>query len=116
MRLDPNIEFYNRLRPQICRQGLISETRHLADELRSLVDYPREMLTHTASNESREAYESGGLLAAYSALDSGYRSGVFKPREVRQRQKSHSAAGIVGFAAYFVPRLPYYAWKGLKEN
>lgn len=116
VRLEPNIELYNSLRSWICLAGLIEETRHLADELRSLVDFPREAIEHTASDESRAVFDSGGMLAAYSALDSGYRTGVFEPRKVSQRQRSHSAAGLIGFAAYFVPRLPYYAWKGLKEN
>jgi len=114
--LDPNIEFWNSMRPEICRRGLIDETAHLADELRSLAPFPEDALTGTASDELRELYERSGQLSAYSALDNGYRNGVFEPREVKQKQTSHMAAGLVGFAAYFVPRLPYYAWKGLKEN
>ena len=33
-----------------------------------------------------------------------------------EKQGSDIAAGIVGFAAYYVPRLPYYALKGILEN
>ena len=113
--LEPNVERYNSLRGEICRRGLIDETAPLADELRSLVGFPEEILTCTASDELADAYNTGGLVGAYSALDSGYRRGVFQPRDVRARQRAHFAEGILGFAGYFVPRLPYYAIKGLKE-
>jgi hypothetical protein len=113
--LEPNIDKYNILRPEICRRGLLDETAHLVDELSSLVEFPVEILTRTASDELRDAYDSGGLVAAYSALDNGYRTGVFAPREVSKERKSHLAAGILGFAGYFVPRLPFYAFKGLRE-
>jgi hypothetical protein len=113
--LDPNIERYNSLRSEICRRGLIDETVDLAEELRAIVDFPDDILTRTASNELRQVYNDSGLLGAYSALDNGYRSGVFEPREVSLKQRPQLAAGIIGFAGYFVPRLPYYAWKGLVE-
>jgi len=113
--LDPNIQTYNALRDEICRRGLLDETAHLVDELRSLVDFPPEILTRTASDELRDAYDTGGLVAAYSALDNGYRNGICEPREVPKTRKSHVAAGILGFAGYFVPRLPFYAFKGLRE-
>ncbi|MCX8052376.1 MAG: hypothetical protein N3B12_01080 [Armatimonadetes bacterium] len=113
--LDPAVETYNTLRNEICRRGLLEETAHLAEELQSLVDFPMEMLTRTASDELYEAYKAGGLLAAYSALDNGYRNGIFKPREVPIKRKSHIGAGMLGFAGYFVPRLPFYAFKGLRE-
>lgn len=114
--LEPNVELYNSLRPEICRVGLLDETVSLVDELRSLVDFPLEMLERTASDELYEVYNSDGLLGAYSALDNGYRNGVFEPRPVTKRQTADVAKGIAGFAAYFIPRLPYYAWKGLKES
>ena len=114
--LEPNIEQYNLLRERICKHGVLNETAHLVDELKSLVDFPDEILTHTASDELKELYNSSGLIGAYSALDNGYRNGKLEPREVAQKQKRYSARGIIGFVGYFVPRLPYYAWKGLKES
>jgi len=113
--LDPGIERYNLLRGEICRRGLIEETLPLAEELCSLVGFPEEVLTKTASDELADAYKAMGLVGAYSALDSGYRRGVFQPSEVDARQSSHLAQGMLGFAGYFLPRLPYYAIKGLKE-
>lgn len=114
--LNPNIEKYNSLRERICKHGVLDETADLVDELRSLVDFPGDIITRTASDELRELYNSIGLIGAYSALDNGYRNGVFEPREVVQKQRRYSARGILGFVGYFVPRLPYYAWKGLKES
>ena len=114
--LDPNIERYNALRDGIARNGLIEETVPIAEELASLAGFSIDALTRTASDELWEAYQSSGLVGAYSALDNAYRDGVFESRPVEQKQGSDIAAGIVGFAAYFVPRLPYYALKGILEN
>lgn len=114
--LEPNISIYNSLREEICLRGIINETEHLVDELKGIVDFPVEMLSHTASDDLRVMYESEGLVAAYSAMDSGYRGGAFEPKPVSKRQQANIVKGTLGFLAYFVPRLPYYAWKGIKEQ
>jgi len=113
--LDPRIEHYNALRSEICRLGLLDETIDLARELKSMVDFPMELLEHTASDELVGVYNSDGLLGSYSALDNGYRNGKFEPRPVNKQQRVDVAKGVIGFAAYFIPRLPYYAWKGIRE-
>jgi len=113
--LDPAIDRYNFLRDRICREGLIDEIADLIDELRKLVDFPIDLLRHTASDELKAVYDREGLLAAYSALDNGYRNGVFEPRPVPLARRAGTAEGLLGFVGYFVPRLPYYAWKGLVE-
>jgi len=113
--LDPGIERYNCLRERICRDGLLDEIADLVDELKELVDFPIELLEHTASDEVKAVYESDGLVAAYSALDNGYRNGVFEPRPVKFKKRIGAIEGALGFVGYFVPRLPYYAWKGLVE-
>jgi len=113
--LEPNINRYNSLRDDICRRGLLDEPSDLLDELKSIIEFPVELLTNTASDELAGLYNKVGLVGAYSALDSGYRRGVFEAREVKQQQQLHVAQGILGFAGYFVPRLPYYALKGLRE-
>lgn len=113
--LDPGIDRYNALRDNICREGLINEAAGLVEELKSLVDFPLELLEHTASDELRAMYESEGLVGAYSALDNGYRNGKFEAQAVSARQQAGGVAAVVGFVGYFFPRLPYYAWKGLVE-
>jgi gamma-glutamyl:cysteine ligase YbdK (ATP-grasp superfamily) len=114
--LEPDIKQYNMMRDEICRRGIIEKTAGLVDELKSIVDFPVEMLTRTASDDLRELYERDGLVAAYSAMDSGYRGWAFEPRVVEKKQRADVLRGALGFLAYFVPRLPYYAWKGLKEQ
>ena len=114
--MTPALTAYNALRDNICREGLIDETAGLVEELRSLVDFPMEILQRTASDELRAIYDSEGLVGAYSALDNGYRNGVFEPREVNARQRAHVASGLVGFVGYFVPRVPYYLCKGIAEH
>ncbi len=114
--LDPAIDHYNSLRDNMCRKGLVDEAADLVEELKSLVDFPLELLERTASDELRHAYDAHGLVGAYSALDNGYRNGKFEPRPVSARQQPAGVAGIAGFIGYFVPRLPYYAWKGIKES
>ena len=113
--LEPNIEQYNALRPDISRYGLLDETTDLVSELKSIVNFPEDILTRTASDEMKEMYESEGLVGAYSALDNGYRNGKFEPQNIQQEQSRDIAKGILGFVGYFIPRLPYYAWKGLVE-
>lgn len=116
VQLDPGIDRYNTLRDSICREGLLDEAADLVDELRSMVPFPVELLEQTASDELKAIYESEGLLGAYSALDSGYRNGVFEPREVTARQRAGTVEGMIGFVGYFVPRIPYYLGKGIAEH
>jgi len=113
--LDPGIERYNSLRDRICRQGLLDETADLVNELKSIVDFPTDILVHSASDEMHEVYRNEGLIGAYSAIDNGYRNGKFEPRKVRTKQRPAVLRGFLGFLGYFIPRLPYYAWKGLVE-
>lgn len=111
-----DVEKYNSLRPEICRRGIIEETAGLVDELSAIVDVPVELLTRTASDDLHELYKNQGLVVAYSALDNGYRCGRFEPRPVKKEQHTDVVKGTLGFLAYFIPRLPYYAWKGFKEQ
>lgn len=113
--LDPAVERYNSQREHISRHGLLDENAGLVEELRSLVGLPEEILAHTASDDIAQIYKSEGLLGTYSALDNGYRNGVLEPRPVPPKPRFHAVKGMVGFLGYFLPRLPYYAWKGLIE-
>ncbi len=115
--LDPAIDRYNSMRDNICRNGLLDEYAGLVDELQKLTRFPAELVYDTASNEIYEAYQTHGLLGAYSALDNGYRNGIFEPRPVDEQQRAAIGLcqGLAGFVGYFVARLPYYAWKGLVE-
>lgn len=113
--LPANTEGYNSMRDSICLSGLIQKHRPLVDELKGLVDFPEDLIGCTASDQLKKAYEDWGLVGAYSAVDNGYRTGVFAPREVNMTQSRDLASGVVGFLGYYLTRLPYYAWKGLVE-
>ncbi|NLN78960.1 MAG: hypothetical protein GX141_08585 [Armatimonadetes bacterium] len=113
--LDPRISRYNAMREDICREGMLDENAALLDELRTLVDFPIELIQNSPSDELYDVYKQQGLVGAYSALDNGYRNGVFEPVPTKYPQRSGYLKGLVGFIGYFLPRLPYYAWKGLKE-
>lgn len=113
--LEPNKAAYNALRDKISVHGILDETAPLVPELRALVGLPEDILTRTASDDLAGVYREQGLIAAYSALDNGYRTGRFEPREVPPNHRFHALKGAIGFVGYFIPRLPYYAWKGLIE-
>lgn len=113
--LDPDPKRYNDQRDAISVQGLLEENMHLVHELKSIVDFPLELIKCTASDEMRAAYDDWGLVGAYSAVDNGYRTGVFAPREVTMQQGRDLTEGIAGFIGYYLIRFPYYAWKGLVE-
>ncbi len=112
---ETDYKVYNRLRAVVAKDGLTQEILPVARELAEIIDYPQELITNTASDELKNLYEKEGLVAAYSAMDEGYRHGVFEPKEVGLKQSSNLVSGMIGFAGYFVPRFPYYAWKGFVE-
>lgn len=114
--LDPRVAFYNNIRGRVAAHGLVDELSGLVDELRALYDFPLDMIQSTAADQTCSLYTDGGLLAAYTAMDSGYRTGVAEPRECNLKQSLGLAQGLVGVFGYYVARLPYYAWKGLVEH
>jgi gamma-glutamyl:cysteine ligase YbdK (ATP-grasp superfamily) len=106
---------YNRIRPDVAKKGMTPEIARIVDELSEICEVPRELLERTASDEVKERCEELGLIKTYAAMDNAYRSGMMKPRQINSRAIA-CALGLIGFAGYFIPRLPYYAWKGIVEN
>ena len=113
--LPANADIYNFQRENISINGLLDENSKLVDELQSIIKFPTDLLINTASDQLKKAHEDWGLLGAYSAMDNGYRNGVFEPQKVTIKQGKNIAAGIAGFIGYYLARFPYYAWKGLVE-
>jgi gamma-glutamyl:cysteine ligase YbdK (ATP-grasp superfamily) len=113
--LPPAVSDYNRIRPEMAEQGMTPEVTRLVDELSGICDVPRELLEHTASDAVKERCEQDGMVGTYTALDNAYRCGKLKPKLISNRAAA-CLLGVLGFTAYFVPRLPYYAWKGIVEN
>lgn len=114
--LEPNTDYYNTQRQEMGLNGLLDANSKLLDELKLITNIDEQLLVKSASDEMYKIYKSNGLVGAYSAADNAYRNGIFEPRDVKQKQKLHLAKGIIGLVGYYLPRLPYYAWKGIVEN
>jgi hypothetical protein len=108
-------EFYNTIRGRIAAEGYIEELRPLYNELSAIADVPESMLTRTASDEVKEFCEKYGYQMTYTALDRGYRIGIFEPGNVPEN-KAAALKSMAGLAGYYVPKLPYIIWKYLKEK
>lgn len=106
---------YNAIRGRIAAEGYVEELRPLYNELNAVVDVPENMLTRTASDEVKDFCEEHGYLMTYTALDRGYRNGVFEPGNVPEN-KAAAFKSMAGLAGYYVPKLPYVIWKYLKEK
>ena len=113
--LDPRRGWYNALRIRVATEGYIEELRPLHAELSQIADVPESLLERTAADEVWDLFAREGLVPAYSAIDNGYRNGVFEPREVPPMGAS-ALRSVLGFAGYYVPKLPYTTWKFLKEK
>ncbi len=106
---------YNKGRIALAERGFVPELRPLYNELSLIADVPEEMLIRTASDEVKEFCQAHGTVAAYSALDNGYRNGIFAAAPVPEN-KAALLKSMAGLAGYYVPKLPYVTWKYLKEK
>jgi gamma-glutamyl:cysteine ligase YbdK (ATP-grasp superfamily) len=106
---------YNVIRDSVVREGLTDAVRPLAAELSQIADVPEAMLTRTAADEVWDHFQAHGLVPTYSALDHGWREGVFETRDVPPMRASVARAAF-GVAGYYLPKLPYVTWKYLKEK
>lgn len=110
-----DIEQYNRWRGRIVREGYLDELDDLYIELSSIYNVPKDLLFRTPANEVRDFYEKNGLVKTYSALDNAYRNGVFESRPIPEI-KGDSIKAALGFAGYYIPKLPYILWKFWRES
>lgn len=113
--LDPRRDWYNSLRQRVAIEGYIDELRPLHTELAQVAEVPESLLARTAADEVWDLFARDGLVPTYSAIDNGYRTGVFEPCEVPP-MKASALRSVLGFAGYYVPKLPYTTWKYLKEK
>ena len=118
-RLDRPLPFereeYKDIRATVATRGYVAKLHPLYNELNAIVDVPEEMLLTTASDEVKRIHDASGTAATYTALDNGYRNGVFEAGPVPEIKATalKSMAGLIG---YYVPKLPYVTWKYLKEK
>ena len=101
-------------------RGYAGSLRQRYAELRDVVDVPEQLFARTVSDELYECWRRYGTLVTYTALDHAYRHGVFDPGWAAAATCTPGALGLVrglaGFACYYVPKLPYIIFKGLKEH
>ena len=108
-------EAYNSVRDGVAKEGYTEMLRPLYNELKQIAEVPENMLEKTASDDVKEFFEANGMAKTYSALDNGYREGVFAARELPV-SKASSLRSLAGLAGYYVPKFPYVVWKYLKEK
>lgn len=109
---------YNALRPTY-QYGLDSpggETvRALARELHERCGFDPALIENTEAGRVLDSYRAVGEAATWQALNGGYRTGQWgslgqpHPRPARWQ-------GPLGFAAYYVPKLPYMLGKVRAEH
>lgn len=105
---------YNRLRAAVAEEGYGPHVRPLFLELSELITLPEALFAAPPAEAVRRWAAEDGVEGAYRQIDAAYRGerGRPRPREVRPRAWRAAA----GFLAYYVPRLPYTAWKAFVER
>lgn len=106
--------WYNSIRDRVARVGFVEEVEEVYRRLANLCEIPRHFVEQSPSDEVVALFEREGLLKTYSALDNAYRTGRLEPREILPVNKSYLKM-CAGFTGYYVPRLPYMAWKYWRE-
>ncbi len=105
-----DINHYKRLRIESAKKGYTESLAKLHQKLDEYYQIPLSFFERTPADEVAELYEKYGLLATYSALDSAYRGGEFRPQKIKKTKKNIAKVGA-GIFGYYIPRLPYRAWK-----
>lgn len=108
---------YATLRHQAASVGYTPDLQALQHELRPIYAIPEELLQQTLSDALHAHMRHSpqdALLSTYAHLDHAYRTGRWEP--VAPRSVSPSAwRGALGVLGYYVPRLPYMAYKAWAE-
>lgn len=113
-RMPVDLERYARLREQAAHAGYTPELQRLYAELRTLVDLPEELLQRTVADTLAESVARVGLAGTYAALDNAYRTGYWQQVAPRTLRPSPIRA-LLGLGGYYLPKLPYIAYKAWAE-
>jgi hypothetical protein len=105
---------YNKIRPKIALTGFCEELEESYRELSELYNVSKELFLNTCSDKVWEFYGKEGLINTYSALDNSYRTGTFASARIPEEGENFFKIGL-GFAGYFIPKLPYVLWKYWRE-
>ena len=105
---------YNRLRESYSG-GPTAEIWSLAAELQALTGFDPGWLDRSVSERVLESWERHGEAATLAALDGAYRTGVWGAVGTPHARPARWQ-GAAGFAAYYLPKLPYMARKVRAEH
>lgn len=107
-------ERYAALREQAARAGYTPDLQRLYAEMREFFELPEDLLQRTLSDELAESMAQAGLLQTYARLNHAYRTGQWEHVEPHPVRPSARRAAL-GLAGYYLPKLPYIAYKAWAE-
>lgn len=105
---------YNRLRASYATSP-DAEIYDLAGELQAISGFDPGWLEQTVSARVLESWQIHGETATLAALDGAYRAGVWGSAGTPHARPPRWQ-GAAGFAAYYLPKLPYMARKVRAEH
>lgn len=105
---------YTVLREQAAHEGYTIELRRLYAELREFCELPETLLIGTISDELAACMTQEGLLCTYARLNHAYRTGRWESVEPHAAKPSLGRAAM-GLLGYYLPKLPYIAYKAWAE-
>ena len=114
-RLPWSPQTYNRLRELYPQQGLTDETRALALELRDLTGFDPALAEQPEAERLAAHAGERGFASLWRHLDGGVRGGSFAPSTTPDARPARWR-GAAGFAAYYLPKLPYIGYKAWREH
>ncbi|GIV08281.1 MAG: hypothetical protein KatS3mg020_0833 [Fimbriimonadales bacterium] len=109
-----DLERYMTLRVQATVGGYLPDLQHLYTELRECCELPEALLQRTISDVLSERVARDGVLRTYAGLNYAYRTGRWEPVEPHAVKPSAGRAAL-GLLGYYLPRLPYIAYKAWAE-
>lgn len=109
-----DLERYALLRAQAACAGYTPDLKRLYAELRECCELPEDLFQHTLSDELASCMAQEGLLRTYARLNHAYRTGRWAPVEPHAVKPSAGRA-VLGLLGYYLPKLPYIAYKAWAE-
>ncbi|GIV04451.1 MAG: hypothetical protein KatS3mg016_0026 [Fimbriimonadales bacterium] len=109
-----DLDRYAALREQAAYIGYTPDLQRLYTELRAIVELPESLLHHTVSDALAACMVNEGLLRTYARLNHAYRTGQWAPMEPHAVTPSWGRA-VLGLLGYYLPKLPYIAYKAWAE-
>lgn len=110
-----DIDKYNYLRKEVCLKGYIEELDESFNTLNELIEVKKAYFKVPPSDIIYSFFSKYGLRNTYIALDNGYIEGTLRVKEIPEVQ-AKVLKKVVGFAGYYIPKLPYDVWKYLREK